>query len=990
MKDANGSRFALLLGLDDWGRCTLVPEDAAASPLPPPATLAALWADPAQRSATPLEFDARASVLSLTRRVARFRAGSNDTPPDMQRRLGAAADGNGNVYWVADAGQRIDVRSSGSRQVSTFWSMQAAPAERAPAGEFAPRVTPADRAARTLRTLRGLAVTREHYLVAGMLPTDEQHGGLLVFDLLAGGPPLSVAWPADWPFVPHDLAARPCGGLAVLDRAYGRVWMLDRRLGMHAIFPVDASEAPLAGDFAAPEAAPVAVPVPRRPCFEVVLDAAGGSDPVAIDVLADDAVLVMDGAGSDGFALLSIYAQGTLSGRASTRVVLEVIDADAVAGFVLRGFDCALPVVAADAPARLLVASHEGNQCFAFDLFRGSPGLVLDPVEGFLPMRRFGGKGMLCAGAPSVPGDTGLLYDSLGTWLPLVEQRRPRFAPTATLLTPVLDGREPACVWHRLMLDGCIPGGCQVRVETRATDGEGELALLPFQSEPLPVLRPDGAELPWLLDGPAAATDPARGSGCWELLFQRARGQFLQIRLTLTGDELATPRLLALRAWYPRFSYARQYLPAVYREDEASADFLERFLANFEGIFTSLEDRIAAASALFDVRSAPADTLDWLAGWLGLVLDPAMDEARRRQLIRFAIPLYQYRGTTQGVRLAVQLALSNCVKSEDFALPAPSQRQPYGVRIVERYLTRRLPRALLGETVVGEALLATPRLVTAGQRWSPDEGAEGLHLRYRAWLVQAGVDGAAAAVFKPLPPDTRADLWNAFCVAELGSVPQLAAALQQAWSGFRQSGGGAGLGDELPGNWPSNPTQQQAWRDFIGRTLPVSLRRWLARWQGFIGRRYVRIDAYQHDTRLDWPQFDLIPAPIVLPGSTSALADWALFETRLEPMAAAAHRFSVLLPSTGPLADAGTLAQDIALATRVLGLAKPAHTSFDVRQYWALFRLGQARLGLDSLLGQGSRAPELAPQIVVGSGQVGAGRIASRPIVPADRVLLEC
>ena len=984
MKDANGSRFALLLGLGDWGGCALVPERPGSSA---PPTLAALWADPAKRSATPLEFDARSSVLSLTRRVARFRAGANDTPPDMLRRLGAAADGNGNVYWVADGGHRIDVLSSGSRKVSVFWSMQAAPAAPVPAGDFAARL---DATATAPRTLHGLAVTREHYLVAGVLPQDDLHGGLLVFDLLAGGPPLTVGWPADWPFVPHDFAARPCGGLAVLDRAHGRVWMLDRRLGMHAVFPVNAGAAPLPGDFAVPGAAAVPAPMQRRPWFDVVVDVAGGSDPVSLDVLADDAVLVMDGAGTDGFAQLSVYEQGALSGRASARVALDVIDPDDVAGFVLRGFDCALQVAAADAPARVVVASHEGNQCIAFDLYRGSPGLVLDPVERFLPMRRFGGKGLVRAGVPSVPGDTGLLYDSLGTWLPLVEQRRPRFAPMAMLTTPVFDSLEPACVWHRMVLDGCIPGGCQVRVETRAADQKDELALLPFNAEPLPILRPDGSELPWLLDGPGATTDPARGTGCWELLFQRARGQFLQIRITLSGDELATPRLVALRAWYARFSYSRQYLPAVYRDDDASADFLERFLANFEGMFTSLEDRIAAASALFDVRSAPADTLDWLAGWLGLVLDPAMNEARRRQLIRFAIPLYQYRGTTQGVRLAVQLALSSCVKPEDFALPAPSQRQPYGVRIIERYLTRNLPRALLGETVAGRAALDTPRFVTAGQRWSPDDGAEGLHLRYRAWLAQAGVAGAEAAVFKPVPPDTRADLWSGFCMAELGSVPQLAAALQQAWADYRQSGRAPGFGDALPGNWPTDPAQQQAWRNFIGRALTASLRRWLARWQGFIGRRHVRIAGYQLASGLDWPQFDLIPAPIVLPGRAGALADWALFETRLDPMAGAAHRFSVLLPTTGPLADAGALTQDIALATRVVRLAKPAHTSFDVRQYWALFRLGQARLGLDSLLGQGSRATELAPQIVVGAGQVGAGRIASRPAVPADRMLLEC
>jgi phage tail-like protein len=972
MQDANGSRFVLLLGAADWGACTL----AGSEPEP---ALATLWGDTAASSATPLEFDSDHHTLSLTRRVGRFRAGSSDTPPLMERRLGAAADGHGNVYWVADGGLRIDVLSAGSRAVSVFWSMRAAPPASAAPGEFGPLATPEPPAP---RRLRGLAVTREHYLVAGVLPQGELAGGLQVFDLMAGGAPLALEWPADWPFTPHDLAARPCGGVAVLDRERRRVWMLDRRLGMHAIFPVGSGDATRPGDFSEPGSAPATAPVPRRPWFDLVPDAAGGTDPVALDVLEDEAVLVLDGAGSDGFALLSVYAGGAPAGRASTRVVLDVMDPGDAPGFVLRGFDCALQLADKGALRRVVVASHEGNQGIAFQLDRSGGTLVLDPVESFLPMRRFGGKGLVASGTPSVPGDTGLFYDSLASWMPLVAHRRPRYASGATLTTPPFDGREPGCVWHRLVLDGCIPAGCRVQVHTRAAEREDELAQQPFDAEPLPVLRPDGAELPWLLEGPGARTDAARGHGCWELLFQRARGRYMQLRLTLSGDELGTPRLLALRAWYPRFSYARQYLPAVYRDDANSADFLERFLANFEGLFTSLEDRIAAASALFDVRSAPAATLDWLAGWLGLVLDPALGEARRRQLIRFAIPLYAYRGTTQGVRLAVQLALSDRVQPADFELPAPSQRQPYGVRIVERYLTRSLPRALLGETVID-----APRLVTPGVRWSPAEGAEGLQRRYQAWL---GSPSEAAAEFTPLPPEQGADRWSGFCLAELGAVPRLASALHAAWSLFRvNNAAAAALGAALPARWPVAAPAQQAWRSFIG-TLPAGLRRWLERWQAFLARRYLRIEAWRTATGLDWPQFDLIPAPAVLPASQAGLADWALFETRLEPMAAAAHRFSVLLPTTGPLADAGALAQEVELATRVVALAKPAHTVFEVRPYWAMFRLGQARVGLDSLLGAGSRAPELAPPLVVGAGHVGAGRLAARPATPADRVLLEC
>jgi phage tail-like protein len=149
-------------------------------------------------------------------------------------------------------------------------------------------------------------------------------------------------------------------------------------------------------------------------------------------------------------------------------------------------------------------------------------------------------------------------------------------------------------------------------------------------------------------------------------------------------------------------------------------------------------------SALFDARSAPAEALDWLAGWLGLVFDPLWSRLpargddrldRRRLFIRLALKLYDRRGTAAGIRLALQLLLDPCLErlldrlraaavTDDLPLrdqlarlnlpyPTPvmsdaereallvdfvlSPRRPSKVRLVERFQTRQGRGAVAGD-----------------------------------------------------------------------------------------------------------------------------------------------------------------------------------------------------------------------------------------------------------------------------------------------------
>ena len=216
------------------------------------------------------------------------------------------------------------------------------------------------------------------------------------------------------------------------------------------------------------------------------------------------------------FSTVWHYDRATLLGSATTESMTELVEPDPKVDVMLLGHDFAfVPAHQEEGEAvldRLYVTAADGNQTFAFDFVRGSSaGLELKPLEVYLPMRLFSGKALVAAG-------TQLFYDFGERWIPLLPQKRRRYVTEATLLTPVFDGDEPDCVWHRLMLDGCLPPESSVEIWSRTANDKTDLQSAPWQDEPPLYRRGDGSELPWF---PKPRTPNA---GTWELLFQRARG----------------------------------------------------------------------------------------------------------------------------------------------------------------------------------------------------------------------------------------------------------------------------------------------------------------------------------------------------------------------------------------------------------------------------------------------------------------------------------
>ena len=883
--DSNQTHFQMLLGLENWAGCT----DDTGSPI-------------LNSPAREFSWNAARAELTLGVRLNVFHSAPGNVPPTLDERRGAAQDRFGNFYWIADSGAELLVNSIGTGVTTHFWASNDEIAAGCGSREGGFGFCQTQPAAAPLG-FSGLTVTEQHYLVAGVL----EPAGFVVFDLFHGGPPRQFVWPAAIPFVPYDMAPAPGGGVWILDRANARLWALDRTFAVirqnQAQIPIgERAEAFSPADGTLPPVCP-----PRTFPAGISLEMAsplGSIDPIALTALPDGSVLFLHSDPADQFSKIYRFRDGWQVGSpVSLDGVLSLLEPEDLPGFTLRGFDFAFIAVEQTPKGQrqntLYVVGENGDQSWAFTADYGSDQLLLTPIAEYYPMRQFGGKAVIV-------GSSQIFYDSLqDRWVPLIIQKRPRYIVQGTLQTKVFDGKQPDCVWHRLILDADIPGDTSIQVYSRAHNDPSHLAVQDWTPEPGPYQRGDGSELPWV--------DEAPGLGAWELLFQQAAGQYLQLMIVLSGNGRVTPRVRALRAYYPRFSYLDRYLPAVYRQDQQSASFLDRFLANIEGFLTTTEDRVAAVQALLDARSAPADALDWLANWFGVALDPAWTDTKRRLFLRYAAQFFEARGTLPGLTMALRLALEDCADQSIFQSSAFVRT---GVRIVEKFSTRRLPIGMLQDSPAVSGLPVTLKT----NLWTPSQGAADLDQRYRDSLQLA-----PDAVYLTSVPSTDAlyGQWTTFSTTTLGFVPAQP--------------------DSTSDLWPT-----------------------------FLRSRYTVISALNTVYQSSYLSFSDVPFPSALPRQPQPLLDWYQFQGILL-IDAAAHQFIVFLP-LAPADAQSTTAQrsKMSLAQRVIELEKPAHTAYEIKFYWAFFRVGDARLGEDTVLDYGSRAPQLLLPAVLGDTYTGS------------------
>ena len=100
-----------------------------------------------------------------------------------------------------------------------------------------------------------------------------------------------------------------------------------------------------------------------------------------------------------------------------------------------------------------------------------------------------------------------------------------------------------------------------------------------------------------------------------------------------------------------------EYLPAIYQRAEAEpGSFLRNLVGVLEATTQTLDGEIGAMGSKIDPDTAPVPWLNYVARWIGLPWDDALDETQKRALVKRANEIATKRGTRAGLE-----ALLDCL-----------------------------------------------------------------------------------------------------------------------------------------------------------------------------------------------------------------------------------------------------------------------------------------------------------------------------------------
>jgi phage tail-like protein len=228
-----------------------------------------------------------------------------------------------------------------------------------------------------------------------------------------------------------------------------------------------------------------------------------------------------------------------------------------------------------------------------------------------------------------------------------------------SLITPMLHSadREDQRRWLRIEATASLPDGATLEISYAATDDptirDRLVAIaadrtLPASHRVQRLLREPGIwRTPIAFHGsnvPDQAAAPLSAP-----LFDR-REPYIWVCITLSATAGGSlPSLSQLEVLYPGQTLMEN-LPAIYRRAEAQpGSFLRSLVGVLETTTQGLDARIAALASHVHPSTATRPWLDFVARWLGVPWDDALDDGQKKRIVARASDLARRRGTRAGL-----------------------------------------------------------------------------------------------------------------------------------------------------------------------------------------------------------------------------------------------------------------------------------------------------------------------------------------------------
>lgn len=234
-----------------------------------------------------------------------------------------------------------------------------------------------------------------------------------------------------------------------------------------------------------------------------------------------------------------------------------------------------------------------------------------------------------------------------------------------SLITPVLHSpdRADARRWLRIEASATLPDGASLGISYASTADAAVHKRLTTMAGDNAV--PAGLRVHNLLREPGIWSAPvafhARQSAPGETaaplsapLFD-VHAPYVWVCITLSATAGgALPSLGELAVLYPGQTLMEN-LPAIYRRAQAEpGSFLRSLVGVIESTTQGLDARIASLARHVDPATATGPWLDFVAGWLGLPWDDALDEGQKKRLVLRAADLSRGRGTRAGLEALLE------------------------------------------------------------------------------------------------------------------------------------------------------------------------------------------------------------------------------------------------------------------------------------------------------------------------------------------------